>query len=203
MLLVIGDKNLSSWSLRPWLAMKAFEIPFDEKIIFLDQSTTQQEIAKFSPSVRVPCLVDDSTTIWDSLAILETLNEKYPEKQMYPKDPKARAHARSISNEMHSGFANLRQTCPMKVQERYVNFDYSKAQNDINRIQAIWSECLKLSKGPYLFGAFSIADCMYAPIAYRVRAYGITLNAESQKYVSTLLDHAAMKEWENGALKEK
>jgi len=209
MKLIIGDKNLSSWSLRPWLAMKAFGIPFEEIKIFLDRPNTTAEILKYSPSARVPCLIDGDLVIPESLAILEYLAEKYPTKKMWPEEMKTRAQARAVSHEMHGGFLALRTTCPHKVKERYPNFDYSKAKNDVTRIEQIWAECLKKSKdsgldklGPYLFGAFSIADAMYAPVVNRFRAYHIQVSPLSRQYMEVILKHPEMQEWEKDALEE-
>lgn len=204
MRLVIGDKNNSSWSLRPWLAMKAFGVDFEEVKIMLNCADTTEKILQFSPSGKVPCLLDNGLLIWESLAIMEYLHDKFPTKNMWPQDLKTRAWARAVANEMHGGFQTLRQTCPHKIKERFPGFDYSKAQKDIDRIEQIWSLCLDFhkDKGSFLFGEFSIADCMYAPIANRFRAYNVQLSEKSQKYVQTLLAHPLMKEWEAAALAE-
>lgn len=204
MRLVIGDKNNSSWSLRPWLAMKAFGIPFEETKIMLNQEDTTEKILQYSPSGKVPCLLDGGLLVWESLAIMEYLNDKFPEKNMWPKDIKARAWARSVANEMHGGFQTLRQTCPHKIKERFPNYDYSKAQKDIDRIEALWALCLDFhkSKGPFLFGEFSLADCMYAPVVNRFRAYDVKVCEKSRAYMEAMLAHPFMKEWEAEALTE-
>lgn len=209
MKLIIGDKNLSSWSLRPWMVMKAFGIPFEEIKIFLDQPNTTAEILKYSPTAKVPCLVDGDLAIPESLAILEYLNDKYPQKKMWPEDLKTRAKARAVANEMHGGFLALRTTCPHKVKERYPGFDYSKAQKDIDRIEKIWADCLADSKkhgldklGLFLFGQFSIADAMFAPVVNRFRAYDVKVSPTTHAYMQTILNHPAMKEWERDALAE-
>ena len=190
MILVIGNKNYSSWSLRPWVAMKALGIAFEEKRIPLDQPNTQQEILKHNPAGKVPCLVDGANVVWDSLAILEYLAEKRAE--LWPSDPAARARARSVSAEMHSGFVNLRTHMPMNVRNRYPG----KGRNpdvdaDIARIDAIWSA----AKKPLLFGAFSAADAMFAPVAFRFRTYEPPLSAAARAYLQALLALPAMQEW--------
>lgn len=209
MKLIIGDKNLSSWSLRPWLAMRAFGIAFEEVKIFLDQPNTTTEILKYSPTAKVPCLIDGDLTLPESLAILEYLNDKFPNKKMWPEDLKIRAKARAVANEMHGGFLALRTTCPHKIKERYPGFDYSKAQKDVDRIEKIWAECLADAKkqgldklGPYLFGSFSIADAMFAPVVNRFRAYDVKVSATNKAYMQTMLSHPGMLEWEKDALEE-
>ncbi|HEX4922674.1 MAG TPA: glutathione S-transferase family protein [Bdellovibrionales bacterium] len=202
--LIIGNKNYSSWSLRPWLAMRLFKIPFEETVIPLDQPDTAEKIRRFSPSGRVPFLMGETVRIWDSLAICEMLNEMYPDKKMWPQNLAERAHARSISNEMHAGFQTLRNLCPMKVREKFENFDYSAAQPDIDRISAIWTQCLERNsqRGPFLFGEPTLADCMYAPVVFRFNTYGVKLNDVCQKYVNHMLSIPAMKEWAAGAKAE-
>lgn len=202
MLLVIGSKCKSSWSLRPWLLLKQFQIPFEEKLIALDQMQTTSEILQFSPSARVPVLIDANNTIWDSLAIAEYLNEKYPSHQMWPADQSLRARARSISNEMHSGFVNMRNHMPHDLAKKTANFDWSFARSDIERVIQIWTECLKFSKGPFLFGTFSIADAMYAPVVNRFVTYGIPLDEICQNYVQHMRSLPSHQLWIKEALKE-
>ncbi len=204
MKLIIGDKNLSSWSLRPWLVLKHYQIPFSEVKIFLDRPETTNEILKYSPSGKVPCLLDSGLVLPESLAICEYLNDKYPDKQMWPGDIKKRAWARAISNEMHSGFQNLRTHMPHKIKERYPGFDTWKAQKDIERIEKIWAECRDAhrSSGPFLFGEFSIADAMYAPVVNRFRAYDVKASPWTKEYMNTMLKLPAMMEWEADALRE-
>lgn len=176
--LVIGDKNLSSWSLRPWLLMKQAGIPFTERLVRLDRPETKAEIAKFSPSGRVPCLVDGETAIWDSLSIAEYLAERFPEKSLWPAETRARAIARSVAAEMHSGFAALRSFWPMNfAREGMAHMTYGIGA-DIARIADIWETCRRdfgprsSEGGPFLFGAFSVADAMYAPVVSRFQTYG-------------------------------
>ncbi|MEQ1877441.1 MAG: glutathione S-transferase family protein [Bdellovibrionia bacterium] len=202
--LIIGNKNYSSWSLRPWLALKFFKIPFDETVIPLDQPETHEKILKFSPSGKVPLLLSENARVWESLAICEMLHDLFPEKKMWPSGISDRAQARAISNEMHAGFQTLRELCPMKVKERFADFDYSKAKTDIDRIQQLWTECLTKHshRGPFLFGELSIADCMFAPVVFRFRTYGVKVNDVCQKYVDHMLSLNAMKEWAAGAENE-
>lgn len=202
MKLIIGNKRLSSWSLRPWLVMKHFEIPFVEILIPLDRPETTENILKYSPTAKVPVLIDNDLHVWDSLAIVEYLNEKFPEKKMWPTDVKARAHARSISAEMHSGFTNLRQYLSHDIQKNYTTFDSSAARDDIERMKAIWTECLTKYKGPYLFGEFSIADAMFAPVANRFVSYAVEMDGLVKNYVDTIRGNAGHKLWINEGLKE-
>ncbi len=204
MKLIIGDKNLSSWSLRPWLVLKHYQIPFEEIKIWLDTPTTKAEILKYSPNGKVPCLIDGSLVLPESLAICEYLNDKFPEKKMWPQDIKKRAWARAVANEMHGGFQTLRTHMPHKVKERYPGFDTSKAKEDIARIEKIWSECREAhrSQGPFLFGEFSIADAMFAPVVNHFRAYDVKGSPWTREYMNTILKMSAMQEWEAEALKE-
>lgn len=203
MILVIGNKRLSSWSLRPWLLMKYFEIPFEEKLIPLDQSNTRSEIIKYSPSGKVPALIDGEVSIWDSLAIAEYLNEKYPSKQMWPQDIKFRALARAISNEMHSSFQSMRSVMSHDLQKELKNFDFSKAKDDVQRVKEIWTQCLNLSGGPFLFGSFSVADAMYAPVVNRFISYGIPVDGLHGAYVKTIRELPAHIAWINAGKVEK
>lgn len=188
MLLVIGNKNYSSWSLRPWLALKVLGIAFDEKRIPLYGPAAKSEILKHSPSGKVPCLVDGPLAVWDSLAILEYLAERHP--QLWPADPAARARARSIAAEMHSGFPNLRQHMGMNVRKRYPGRGRTpEVLEEIKRIDAIWSQ----GRGPFLFGAFSAADAMYAPVVLRFRTYEVRVS--NRAYADAVLALPAMREW--------
>jgi glutathione S-transferase len=202
--LVIGNKSYSSWSLRAWLALKHFNIPFQENLILLGQEDTAANIKQVSPSGWVPLLIDGDFRVWDSLAICEYLADSFPEKIMWPQDIKTRAHARSISHEIHSGFAALRQHLPMKCHFKTTKFDYSAAAENIERIQTLWSECLNAHQhqGPYLFGQFSIADCMYAPVVLRFRSYGVPVSGINQRYYETMLANPALQTWLADAAKE-
>jgi len=195
MLLVIGNKNYSSWSLRPWLAMKVLGLAFDEKRIPLDTPGTKQEILRYSPAGKVPCLVDGSLAIWDSLAILEYLAERHP--QLWPADAAERARARAISAEMHSGFANLRNHMGLNVRRRYPGRGRTpEVLEEIKRIDAIWSQ----AKGPFLFGAFGAADAMYAPVVLRFRTYEVRVS--NREYAEAMLALPAMREWIEAAERE-
>lgn len=202
MKLIIGNKRYSSWSLRPWLAMKHFQIPFVEVLIPLDMPETTQNILKYSPTGKVPVLIDTDLHIWDSLAIVEYLSEKFPEKNMWPQDAKARAHARSICAEMHSGFTQLRHYLSHDIQKNLKEFDSSPARGDIERIKAIWTECLGKYRGPYLFGEFSIADAMFAPVVNRFVSYAVDTDGAVKRYVDTMRAHPAHREWIAEGLKE-
>ncbi len=190
MLLVIGNKNYSSWSLRPWLAMKTLGMAFEEKRIALDQADTKAQILKYNPAGKVPCLIDGELAVWDSLAILEYLAERRPE--LWPSDPAQRARARSLSAEMHSGFAKLRTRMPMNVRNRYPGKGRTpEVDADIQRIIAIW----EAANEPFLFGAFSAADAMFAPVVLRFRTYEPPLPPASRAYLEAVLALPAMKEW--------
>ena len=196
--LIIGNKNYSSWSLRPWLLMKEAGIEFEEHRIVLDTPTTAREIAGFSEAGRVPVLQLGDLTIWDSLAICETVAERWPKKQLWPGDADERAHARSISAEMHSGFPHLRECMPMncRAMGRKVPIP-DELGEDIDRVIAIWAECHKHygDRGGWLFGEFSVADAMFAPVVLRLRTYGINLPESAGYYPHRLLESVAMQDW--------
>ena len=196
--LIIGNKNYSTWSLRPWLLMKEAGIDFDEHRIVLDTPTTAKEIAEFSDAGKVPILQLGDVTVWDSLAIAETVAERWPEKKLWPEDFGERAHARAISAEMHSGFVNLRDSMPMncRAMGRKVHIS-DELGDEITRIIDIWAECHKHygDRGGWLFGSFSVADAMYAPVVLRLRTYGINLPDSAGYYPHRLLESEAMQEW--------
>lgn len=202
MKLIIGNKTVSSWSLRPWVLMKHFDIPFDEVLIKLDLPTTHDDIKKWSPSGKVPVLDDEGLHIWESVAIMEYLNEKFPEKQMYPKDLKQRAYARSLVQEMHAGFSNLREHLSFNAKKRYDGYDLKPAQEDINRIKSLWSTQLKKFAGAFLFGDFTIVDAMFAPVVGRFVTYNVPVDGLVQDYVETMMNLPAMKAWYAGAMAE-
>jgi glutathione S-transferase len=195
--LVIGNKAYSSWSLRPWLLMKHAGIPFEEVKLSLYQPDAKQALLSHSGAGKVPVLRDGGETIWDSLAIAEYLAEKHPEKKLWPADAAARAQARSVSAEMHSGFANLRSQMPMNVRRRIPRTPSPEVAADVARIQSIWSDCRSRfgAGGPFLFGAFSIADAMYAPVASRFHTYGVELAAPARAYAQALLALPAFQAW--------
>jgi glutathione S-transferase len=210
MKIVIGNKKYSSWSLRPWLALKLTGAPFEETVIPLDMDDTAQNIRKYSPSGRVPALVDDTAsqsgdsalTVWDSFAICEYLHEKFPQAQLWPADPAQRARARSVAAEMHSGFQNLRNDCAMKIVEEKPAAARLRpeTQADVARIVEIWGECLKASGGPFLFGKKPcIADCFYAPVVSRFRTYKIDAPPAVRPYMDAVWAWPALQEWVSGA----
>jgi glutathione S-transferase len=204
MKIVIGNKKYSSWSLRPWLALKLTDAPFEETVVALDEPDTAANIRKFSPSGRVPALIDGSLTVWDSLAICEYLHEKFPQRRLWPEDPARRARARSISAEMHSGFMNLRNDCSMRiVEERPAAKLSAQTQADVDRIVEIWGDALKASGGPFLFGKEPcIADCFYAPVVSRFRTYKIAAPPVAQGYMAAIWGWPALQEWVSAARAE-
>ncbi len=209
--LYIGNKNYSSWSLRPWLLMKHTGIPFEEKMLRLegeDDSPFKKTLLAIAPSGRVPLLVDDGFAIWDSLAIAEFLAERFADKHLWPADARARTRARSICAEMHSGFAELRSTFGMNLEaslpeigRRMLREDPGAAR-DLKRIDAMWRETLAASGGPFLFGSFSAADAYFAPICTRIRTFALPVGAEAGAYALRILALPAFREWETAALAE-
>ena len=205
--LAIGDKALSSWSFRPWFLMRHAGVPFTEDNIRLDRPDTRKILAEKSPAGLVPFLThrtpEGPVQVWDSLAIMEYVNELYPDKGLLPAAPAARAVARAVSAEMHSGFSALRTVWPMNVlRENLRHLTTGGVQRDINRINAIWADCRTRfgEGGPFLFGAFSIADAMYAPVVSRFITYGpVPLRAESTAYLETIRALPAFREWGAGA----
>lgn len=203
--LIIGNKVISSWSLRPWLALKQIGLPFREVQILLRRPETKAEILKHSPSGKIPCLIDRTLSVWDSLAILEYLNELKPEARLWPKDRAARAIARAVSAEMHSGFAALRQHLPMDLKREPAPGTWpADAAADIERVQAIWAECRTRFGvgGPFLFGHFTAADAIYAPVVTRFHRYGVRLDPVLAAYRDAVLALPAMQEWTAAAQKE-
>jgi glutathione S-transferase len=196
--LIIGNKNYSSWSLRSWLLLKEAGIPFEEHRIALDTPTATNDIKCFSAAGCVPVLQLDDMIVWDTLAIAETVAEYWPEKNLWPTDPAARAHARAICAEMHSGFPNLRSCMPMncRAMGRKVPLP-DELGDEIDRIIAIWAECHRKygDLGGWLFGDFSVADAMFSPVVLRFRTYGINLPESAGFYPHRLLESEAMQEW--------
>ncbi|TGK36426.1 glutathione S-transferase family protein [Leptospira gomenensis] len=202
--LVIGDKKISSWSLRPWILLKESKIPFVEIQLQLNTPEFYEKIKVYTDSGKVPVLLDGETKIWDSLSISEYLAETFPEKKLWPKDKAARAVARSVVAEMHSGFAELRKNLSMNVTEKFHGKTFPKeVWKDIRRIETIWKECLRTHKGPFLFGKeFGIADAFYAPVVGRFLTYGIEdLDPAASAYVATISGLYSYKEWVDGAKK--
>jgi glutathione S-transferase len=201
----LGNRNYSSWSLRPWLALKQTGAAFDEEVIPLSEPTTRSTVLRFSPSGRVPALKHNELTVWDSLAICEYLAETFPAAKLWPEDKAARAVARAVSAEMHSGFAALRDHLPMNMRSSFPNRGVTpEVQADINRITAIWRDCRKRfgADGPFLFGGFTIADAMYAPVVSRFRTYKVELEEEAQAYTDAVWALPALQEWLTAAKNE-
>lgn len=197
--LVIANKNYSSWSMRAWVAMTAFDIPFEEIRIPLDQPDTTSRIARYSPSGRLPVLLMEDGQVWDSLAICETLAERFPEKSLWPADPSARAMARSLCAEMHAGFSGLRSAdgMPMNIRGRFPGRGRTAAaQADVARLCEIWETCLsRFGHHAFLFGDFSIADAYFAPVVTRFQTYDVWLGAALQGYMRRVLEHPAVARW--------
>jgi glutathione S-transferase len=206
MKLVIGNKNYSSWSMRPWLALRASNIAFEEIFIPLYAGDADKKrILGFTRSGKVPALVDGDVTIWDSLAIIEYAAERFPEARLWPEDRASRAHARSISAEMHSGFMALRNECGMNLHRPVGAIALSAdARADIARIQQIWTECRERygRSGPFLFGAFGGADAMFAPVVHRFRTYAVEVTPDVRRYMDAMMALPAFAEWNRAALAE-
>jgi len=204
--LVIGNKNYSSWSMRPWIAMKAGGIPFTETVISLNAPEFKPTLSKISGTGKVPTLVDGDVHVWESLAILEYLAEKFPVAGLWPADATARAHARSIANEMHAGFVPLRRHCPMNfwrpVKKREMTPDVAA---NVARIDGMWSDCRARfgAEGPFLFGRFGAADAMYAPVVSRFETYAVDVGPVSHAYMQAMMALPAWAEWKNAALAEE
>lgn len=205
--LAIGNKNYSSWSMRPWLALRANDIPFVETLIplYTDNPADKEQILSFSRAGKVPVLVDGDVTVWDSLAIIEYIAERYPEVKLWPDDVAARAHARSVCAEMHSGFVALRSECGMNLHRPIGPVALSAdAKANVVRIEEIWRECRARhgARGPFLFGRFGAADAMYAPVVHRLRTYAIDVAADTRAYMETMMALPAFQEWTRDGLAE-
>ena len=205
LILVIGNKNYSSWSFRPWIAMKVAGIAFDEVVISLDAPDFKSRVSKIAGTGKVPALDDNGIHVWESLAILEYLAERFPAAQLWPADAAARAEARAISSEMHAGFVPLRRACPMNmwrpVKKRELN---DETAANVRRIEAMWADCRTRygSGGPFLFGPFCAADAMYAPVVARFHTYDVEVDAAARAYMTAMRALPAWREWETAALKE-
>jgi glutathione S-transferase len=205
--LVIGNKNYSSWSMRPWLAMRASNIAFDEVLIplYTDDKADKEQILGFTRSGKVPALIDGDVTVWDSLSIIEYVAERFPEARLWPENRALRAHARSISAEMHSSFLPLRNECGMNLHRpiRAVALS-ADARANVARIEQIWIECRERHGrlGPFLFGNFSAADAMFAPVVHRFRTYAIDVAPQAQAYMDTMMAQPAFAEWTKAGLAE-
>jgi glutathione S-transferase len=194
--LTISSKNYSSWSLRGWLLAKFAKLDFDEAVVPPDDPAVRAEILLLSPSILVPRLSHDGVEVWDTLAIADYLNEVRPRAGLLPADRQARAHCRSICGEMHSGFGALRSALPMNLKGHFPSFKvWTRAQADIDRITALWRECLATWGGPFLYGKRTMADAMYAPVVTRFRTYGVRLDPVCEAYCDTILAMPEMIEW--------
>lgn len=203
MKLIFANRNYSSWSLRAWLVLKHFGIPFDEDFVLLSGEGWQQDIRKKSPSGRVPVLVDGEATIPETIAIIEYLNDKFPAKGIWPSGRLERAMARSVSAEMHGGFKALRDNAPMNLRASHpgkVDFDLVAA--DLRRIEQIWGDQTSDSGGPFLFGKFTAADAMFAPVATRIRTYSLPVSDVAMEYVEAIYALPAFQAWLAEAMKE-
>ena len=207
--LVIGNRNYSSWSLRGWLMARAAGIEFEEIVVPLDLPDTQSTIRKHSPSGRVPVLLHRGLAVWESLAIAEYLNDIRPEAGLWPASVSARAHARSISTEMHAGFTELREKMPMNIRASMPGKGMTPAvRAEIERITSMWRDCRKRFSGAaarddgFLFGAFCAADAMYAPVVTRLRTYGVPMDTDTDAYCRAVLAYPPMKEWVDAARNE-
>jgi glutathione S-transferase len=203
--LIIGNKNYSSWSFRPWIAMKVAGIPFDEEVISLDAADFKARVTRISGTGKVPALADGQAQVWESLAILEYLAEKFPNARLWPADPAARAHARAIAAEMHAGFVPLRRLLPMNMWRPVQKRDLTpEVQSNVRRIEAMWTDCRTRfgASGPFLFGAFGAADAMYAPVVSRFHTYAVEVNAVARAYMDAVMALPAWGEWRAAALKE-
>ncbi|MEJ7731444.1 MAG: glutathione S-transferase family protein [Polyangiaceae bacterium] len=203
--LIIGNKNYSSWSLRAWLVLKHAGVPFEEQLVLLDRPDSSTELAKASPSRRVPVLRIGDLSVWDSLAIAETVAERAPAAGLWPADPDARALARAVTCEMHSGFAALREHMPMNVRRHAPGMGRKPGvAEDIARIQALWGETRARfgAGGPLLFGAFTIADAFFAPVVSRFVTYEVEVDASSRAYMDAIWALPAMEDWRTAAAAE-
>ena len=203
--LIIGNKNYSSWSFRPWIAMKVAGIAFEEKVVPLYEPGSREQILQYSPAGKVPVLVDGDQRIWESLAILEYLTEKFPKQKLWPGDPRARAHARIVATEMHAGFQPLRKSCPMNLWLPVKSRPQSEeVMANVRRIEFLWADCRARfgQGGPFLFGYFGAADAMYAPVVARLHSYGLTVGDATRDYMDAVMALPAWAEWRTAALKE-
>ncbi|HEY5215297.1 MAG TPA: glutathione S-transferase family protein, partial [Pseudolabrys sp.] len=207
--LIIGNKNYSSWSLRPWIAMKVAGIAFEERLIPLYEPGSREQVLKFSPAGKVPVLIDGDMTVWESLAILEHLAERLPQAGLWPAEARARSHARVVANEMHGGFLPLRRSCPMNLWlPAKPRPQGDEVLDNVRRIDALWSDCRARfgqksdNAGPFLFGAFGAADAMYAPVVSRLHSYGLAVSPLARAYMDAVMALPAWREWRDAALQE-
>ncbi len=197
MKLYIGNKNYSSWSLRPWLALKVAEIDFEEVLVPFDMAAGNPKFKEFSPTGKVPCLENDGVTVWESLAILEYIADLFPEKNLWPADVSTRAHARAAAHEMHGGFGDLRNECPMNMRREHYAIEVSDGvRRDVARIEALLEECLQKSGGPFLYGDFTNADAMFAPVVNRMQIYCLSDADCVKRYTQAMQSLPAWQAWD-------
>ena len=204
--LIIGNKNYSSWSFRPWIALRAAGIPFEEVVIPLYEPGSKEQIIQYSPAGKVPVLIDADVRVWESLAIIDHLAERFPQAALWPADAAARAHARAIAAEMHAGFAPLRRHCPMNIRRPVKKRELTpEVAANVARIDEMWSECRARfgAGGPFLFGPFTAADAMYAPIVSRLHTYAVDVSRTARAYMDAIMGLPAWAEWTAAALKEE
>ena len=209
--LMIGNKNYSSWSMRPWVLMRQLGLAFEEiqlRFDFNPSGTFRQAVARVSPAGRVPVLIDDGFAVWDSLAINEYLHERFPQAGVWPAEARARARARSLCAEMHSGFSALRNHCPMNIEAHFPEVgarlmrEQAGVASDLARIDAMWSDALAASRGPMLFGAFGAADAFYAPVCMRIRNFALPMSDAAHAYVERVAALSSVQAWISDALAE-
>lgn len=213
MQLYIGNKNYSSWSMRPWVLMREFGIPFDEVMVRFDNLDTgsqfKQRVAQVTPTGRVPVLVDDGFAVWDTLAIVEYLAERFPQHALWPRGTRERARARSLCAEMHAGFSALRSHCPQNIEARLPEVgrrllaEHGAVRSDLERLQAMWAEALRASGGPFLFGAFGIVDAYFAPVGGRILTYALPVDDVAGGYIERLFASRGVSAWVREALAER
>lgn len=203
MKLVVANRNYSSWSLRAWLVLKHFEVPFDEEQVLLSGAGWQEKIRAVSPSGRVPVLIDGDLVVPETLAIIEYVAELFPDKAIWPRDRRDRALARAAASEMHAGFGALRTAAPMNLRASHPGkVDPDAVRADLSRIGALWTGLVAASGGPYLFGAFSAADAMFAPVATRIRTYALSVSDGAEAYVEAIYALPAFQDWYAAARRE-
>jgi len=205
MKLVIANKLYSSWSLRPWLLMRALDIPFEETVIPMYFPDSKARMLDVSPTGKMPCLIDGDIAIWESLAIIEYIHERFPDRGVWPADRAARAHARAAANEMHAGFQALRNACPMNLGKRFAPRDLgSDVADNVRRLEGLWAEARQKfgSSGPFLYGKFCATDAMFAPVVTRLDTYQVRVSPQARLYMDAVLAHPAFLAWREAALAE-
>jgi glutathione S-transferase len=201
--LILGNKNYSSWSFRPWLALRMAGIAFEETVLPIYTPGAREKILEYSPSGKVPVLIDGTVRVWESLAIIEYAAEKFPASALWPQQSDARAHARAVANEMHGGFLPLRRNCPMNMRRVPGAIELSPdVLANVARIDEIWTDCRARHGGPFLFGGFGAADAMYAPVVSRLHTYGVAVGPIARAYMDAVMSLPAWAAWQAGAMEE-